>query len=222
MAVITISREYGSGGDHIASRVCQMLGYRYFDKRLIAAVAAESGLAGEDILDYSEEQHEVQSFLGRLFNRARPVGEVRVWREDALGELTEEIEMLDQERAAQIVQLSIEKAYQQGNVVIVGRGGQVILKDHPDVLHVRIVAPFEDRVARVQKSHGVTQGFAYETVLKKDQAAADYIRRFYEVDWTDFGLYHMVLNTSKMSVQAACEVIVEAVLHVSPLWPGRI
>lgn len=217
MAVITISREYGSGGDQIASRVCQMLGYRYFDKRLIASVAAETGFAGEDILDYSEEQHEVQSFLGRLFNRARPVGEVRVWREDELGERTEEIEKLDQERAAEIVQLAIEKAYLQGNVVIVGRGGQAILKDHPDVLHVRIVSPFCDRVARVQKSHGITQGFAYETVLKKDESAADYIRRFYEVDWADHSLYHMVLNTSKLSAQAACEVIVEAVLHVSPV-----
>ena len=220
MAVITISRQYGSGGDQIASRVCQMLGYRYFDKRLIASVAAETGISGEDVVDYSEEQHQVQSFLGRLFNRARPVGEVRVWREDSLGERTAEIEQLDQERAAGFVQLAIEKAYLQGNVVIVGRGGQAILKDKSDVLHVRIESPFEDRVARVQKSQGITQGFAYETVMKKDEVAADYIRQFYGVDWADNSLYHMVVNTSKLSAQAACEVIVEAVCHVSPVLTG--
>ncbi|HZW02857.1 MAG TPA: cytidylate kinase-like family protein, partial [Anaerolineaceae bacterium] len=165
MAVITISRQFGSGGDQIASRVCQMLGYRYFDKRLIASVAAETGLSSEDVVDYSEEQHQVQSFLGRLFNRARPVGEVRVWREDTLGERTAEVERLDQARATGMVQLAIQKAYLQGNVVIVGRGGQVILKDKPDVLHVRIEAPFDDRVQRVKKLEGVTQGFAFETVL---------------------------------------------------------
>lgn len=57
MAVITISRPYGSGGDEIAVRVCEMLGYRYFDKRWMAQVAPEVGLNEGEIVDFSEDQH---------------------------------------------------------------------------------------------------------------------------------------------------------------------
>ena len=80
MAVVTISRQYGSGGTEIAARVCEMLGYRYLDKVLITQVAAEAGLSGRKLVEFSEQRSEVRDFLDRLL-RPGPHGCCRVARE---------------------------------------------------------------------------------------------------------------------------------------------
>ena len=67
MTVITISRQYGSGGDEVALRVCEMLEYRYFDKMLMRQVASEVGFSAGEIVDFSEDNYKVRSFLDRLF-----------------------------------------------------------------------------------------------------------------------------------------------------------
>ena len=75
MAVITISRQYGSGGDEIVDRVCKMLDYRCFDKQFLIRAASEAGLSELEIVDYSEESYKVENFLNRLFSRNWPVGQ---------------------------------------------------------------------------------------------------------------------------------------------------
>ena len=82
MAVITFSRQYGSGGDEVADRVRERLGYRYFDKRLMAQVASEMGLSEGEIVDFTEADYEVRGFFDRLFGRRSPrvVAEVSTWR----------------------------------------------------------------------------------------------------------------------------------------------
>ena len=72
MAVITISRQYGSEGDEIAANVCQVLGYRSFDKQLMAKVATEVGLTEGEVVDFTEDQHKVRGFLDRLWG-AKPI-----------------------------------------------------------------------------------------------------------------------------------------------------
>ena len=66
MAVITISRQYGSGGTEVANRVCELLNYKYLDKEIIAAAAAEAGLSGGEVVEFHEEASEVRSFVDRL------------------------------------------------------------------------------------------------------------------------------------------------------------
>ena len=67
MAVITISRQYGSGGDEIAAQVCERLGYHFFDKNLMAQVANDVGLSVQEVVDFPEDDHKVRGFLDRLF-----------------------------------------------------------------------------------------------------------------------------------------------------------
>ena len=69
MTIITISRQYGSGGDEIASRICNLLNYQMFDKRLITQAALDAGLSEQEAIDYSEENYKIRSFLDRLFSR---------------------------------------------------------------------------------------------------------------------------------------------------------
>ena len=80
----------------------------------------------------------------------------------------------------------------------------------PNVLHVRLVAPIELRIQRMQQSEGVTAVAARELVHRRDQAAADYVKHFYDVDSSDPLLYDMVINTSKITPPVAAELIIKA------------
>jgi cytidylate kinase len=219
MAVITISREYGSGGDEIAARVCEMLGYRTFDKRLMVQVAREMGLSEREIVDFSEANYQARNFLGRLFGRrnARVVAESESWTQDANGARTVQVDQLDEEWCARMVRTTIQAAYQRGSVVIVGRGGQAILQDKPGVLHVRFQAPLESRIIRVRykESTGLAPEFqqktAHDRVMERDKATAAYLKRFYDIDWTDPSLYHLVIDTKKWGIEPAARLVARAV-----------
>jgi cytidylate kinase len=221
MAVITISRQFGSGGDEIADRVCELLGYRHFDKRLITQAAKETGLADQDIIDYSEDSYRVKNFIERLTGRPIPVAKVSVWKEDAHGGRSTEHVVLSDEVALGLVQKAVKTAYEVGNMVIVGRGGQVILKEHSEVLHVRIEGPMEDRIQRVKAQLKREQNAyradinlrraAQDLIVTRDFSSEDYIRQYYGIDWADPLLYHMVLNTGKLSNEQTAHIIVEMV-----------
>lgn len=218
MAVITISRQFGSRGDEVATRVCEMLGYNYFHKGLMAHLAAEIGLSENQVVDLSEDNYTLRSFLARLLDRRSPrvVAQVGTWREEPNGARVKEVIKLDEDQSIMLVQTAIQEAHQYGNFVIVGRGGQAILKEKPDVLHVRIEAPLEVRVERVHKEKNVGLEKAKTLVAERDQAAADYLRRFYDVDWANPLLYHLVLNTGKWDIEAAAHLIANAVTQLAP------
>jgi cytidylate kinase len=216
MAVVTLSRQYGSGADDVAAHVCDTLGYRFFDKSMMAQMASEFGLTPENIIDFSEESYEVRSFLDR-FRGPRVVAQYRVWREDLTGRRIAEMEQLDEKLAITIAQRTIRSAYENDNIVILGRGGQAILRDQPGVLHVRIEAPLDARVQRIQEQEGVSQQAAQKTVNTRDRAAADYLSRFYDIDWADSTLYHLVINTGRWDAGAAAHLIVNAVSHLPPV-----
>ena len=150
MAVITISRQYGSGGDEITTQVCELLGYRFFDKRMMAWQASQAGLTEDEIVDFWVDSYKVQGFLNRLLRGPRVVGHVSTWKRDATGAKVKEMAQLDEDQAIYLVQGTIQAAYKEGNVEILGRGAQAILKEMPDVLHVRIEAPLGDRLQRIQ------------------------------------------------------------------------
>ena len=115
--------------------------------------------------------------------------------------------------------LAVETAYREGNMVIIGRGGQVILQDRPGVLHVRIEAPLETRILRVRnepelvgRSYGRSheeRRTAQDLIEATDLIKADYLQRFYHVDWSNPELYHLIINTGKLNVEQATRLIIE-------------
>ncbi|MBE0698035.1 MAG: cytidylate kinase-like family protein, partial [Anaerolineaceae bacterium] len=156
MAVITISRQVGSGGDAIANRLCEVLGYQQFDKRLITQAAAESGLSEQEMSsirleDFSDDNRKITSFLDRLFNPNVAVVKARVWKDPAAGGPVYEEIHLSEEAVVALVEHAIRSAHRAGDCIINGRGGQVILKDKEDVIHVRIEAPAEFRIQRIKE-----------------------------------------------------------------------
>jgi len=219
MAVVTISRQYASGGDEIAARVCELLEYQYFDKALMAEVASEIGLSGDQIVDFSEDGYQVRGFLQRLLGRRASPPPAQPGTQSPIGVATQpaRVEQLDEESSIRMVRATIEAAYEQGDVVIVGRGGQAILQGKPGVLHVRIEAPLEPRVNRVRyrEMQGLTAEFqlrsAQERVGERDRATAAYLRRFFDIDWVDPSLYHLVIDTAKWGIEAGACLIASAV-----------
>jgi CMP/dCMP kinase len=221
MTVITISRQFGSYGDEIAQKLCEILGYQYFDKRLVMQAANEAGLSEQEIMDYSEENYKVRNFLARMLSGSQTLGHVRVWKEDAQGIRSPDAIPLTEETALDLVQKAIWHAHQIGNVVIMGRGGQVILKDEPDVLHVRVEAPLETRIQRVKQWQPFETSMdlrraAQDIIQLKDSTSADYLQRFYNVRWDNPTLYHIVLNTEKLSVYQAANMLAHMVREFSP------
>lgn len=216
MAIITISRQYASQGNDIAEKICESTGYYLFDKHIIAEAAVEAGLSDKEIVDFSEENYKIKGFFDRLLGRSQ----LHIWKELEDGARTSEIVNLSEENALSLVRKAIEKSYQMGDTVIVGRGGQVILQDFPGVLHVRIEAPIEDRIDRVRNSPKLAnrsfigpleaRRAALDLIEAGDLASSDYLRRFYGVDWSDPMLYHILINSSKMRIEQAANLIIEA------------
>ncbi len=226
MAVITISRQFGSGGDEIARGLCETLRYQPFDKRMIAQAAAEAGLS--DLDPTEAENQKVASFLDRLFDISPVIGSSS-WQEDLPGLYTPEGSRENPDVSIALVRRAIERACEMGGVVIVGRAGQMILRDCPGVLHVRIEAPLEERVRRVKgylkktrklfNTDAELQRDAYDWVLERDAASAQYVRRHFQADWADPLLYHIVLNTGKLSLEQALHVIIRLVQDIEERNP---
>lgn len=182
MAIITISRQMGSLGSQVARLTAEMLGYRLVWRELINQAAQRAGVP-EMALAVIDELH----LLG--------------------------VEPTAQESQAYLdsVDQIMHEMAERGNIVIQGRAGQVILKDRPDALHVRIIAPVGLRIERVSQKVGIPPEFAKAQVEASDRSRANYLRRFYKVRWDDPALYHLVINTADLTDQQAAAIICQAV-----------
>lgn len=178
MDVITISRQLGSLGFQVGKEVAERLNYQLVWRDLINQTAIRAG-APEVALAMFDEFN----LLGIAPSPRQFADYIRV-----VGQVIQE--MAD-----------------GGKIVIIGRAGQVLLADDPRVLHVRIIAPYGDRIARVAVSRGITAESAKAQIQASDRARKNYLRRFYQVNWEDPSLYDLVINTGRISVATAAESI---------------
>jgi cytidylate kinase len=182
MAIITISREMGSGGIPIAHKVAETLGYRLIDGETIMAAAETYGLSPEAVEQADEKPpHFVDTLDSKQF--------------------------LD----LHLIELIILEAALKGNVVIYGRGGQDLLKDISSVLRTRIIAPFEDRVERWAEREWLDPDRARFLVRKSDQQRAGFIKYYFDRDWDDCVHYDLTINTQRLSEDKAVQVICDSV-----------
>jgi cytidylate kinase len=159
----------------------------------------------------------VQDFISRLLGaRPRRVKHVLV-REEQHGPVeTLTARELNEEDCVTLIRYTIERAYNEGNTVIVGRGGQAILRDRPATLHVRIFAPLDVRIqnARALGMTGVSEIKA--TLNKRDRSSAEYLKRFYGIQWDDPELYHLLINTGLLDIDTAVATVIAAVRKLEP------
>ena len=221
MAVVTISRQFGCGGLEVATEVCELLEYSFFDKGLMAEVAAHVDLSESDVVDFSEDNYNVKSFWERLFGRGpKTVYEHETGREDTSAASVLTAETLDESQCILFVRSTIRAAYQKGDVVILGRGAQAVLRDMPGVLHVRLTAAEGARVRRIEAREKLTFSQAYHVMVDRDRAMDQYLDEFFGIKGDDPLLYHLILNTGKVSTNAAAQIIVTAVRQMEAQEAG--
>jgi cytidylate kinase len=218
MAVITMSRQFGSGGDAIAQQVCDLLGYRYLDKWLLQNVASEVGLSSDEVVDFSEEHYKARSFFESLFGpRQRVVTQISSRSRATTGETLTNVIKLDEAQCVDLIRVSIKAACKRDNILIVGRGSQAILAGMPGVLHVRIVAPMELRMQHLSEQEHMTMIEARTLIDQKDYAAAQYLERFFNIDWADPLHYALVINTAVCGPETAAQIIATAARQLEPV-----
>jgi len=194
---VTISRETGAGGHAIAVRLAECLQalspkgsppWTVFDRNLIEQVLEDHHLPARLAEHLPEDtSSQLEDILDDLFG-LRPDSWTVV-----------------QETAETILRLAM-----LGHVILIGRAAAVVTARLPHVLHVRLVAPFDVRVERVQADRKLSRKEAEEVVRREDRGRARYWKRYYGADIADPLLYHLVLNTGRLSCEAAVAGIVQA------------
>jgi cytidylate kinase len=216
MAVVTISRQVGCGREEITQQLCDILGYSYFDKDLLVSEAIKLGLTEDEIIDFSEENYKAQTLMERLFSHStRVVKSTKVRRRDETGIEKSFIRHLNEGDYIDLIHRVINAAYERGDIVIVGRGGQVILQKKPDVVHVRLTAPLSMRVQNIQEREGWIEAQALQYVLERDRAITEYLYRFFKVQWDDPTLYDLTIDTGEHGQEGTVKLIVDAVKALS-------
>jgi cytidylate kinase len=201
MTVITISRELGSEGDRIADLLCQELGTCRVDKDMLSQIAREAGVDVEAVL--AKEK----AVLGRARLISRDMTSLYSKDPSAF----EGKSAVDDQTYARIVRQTMEDFARQGNGVIVGRGGQMILRDWPGALHVRLYAPLEVRVQRIMQRFDISEEQARRRVTRSDEQKRQYIRHMHNnASWKDQKYYHLAINTGAISPQVAARIIMLA------------
>jgi cytidylate kinase len=233
MPMITVSRQRGSMGSYIALEVAQRLGLQYLDREIIDSVAREAGVPVESVEAIEERSGRLARVLHLLGARPKlpTVASASLREQEAFEARIQalmERDGLSREAAVARLESSggLEYALRsdyldlltsvileyaaQGQAMIVGRGGQMILRGRPGVLHVQVIARFETRVYNLIQREGVKWREAAHRVRMADEQRAGYMRRFYNVDWLDSGLYDLVINTDQIPANIAAEMIIQA------------
>lgn len=227
MAVITISRESGCGGESIAELAAHKLGFKFFNKELIKYIAILSDKPEEEVEKFDEEINKnIRSALTRLFDSglfSNPFKDVKTKDEENKEENEEcegkesisyfdtysEVEpVFNSRRFMKMSEIIIKNFASTSNCMIVGRGSQFILENEPNTLHLRLAAPLEYRVSRFMQKENLSEAKAAENLKAMEKKRNEYIKHFYKKDINDFSPYHALINVSKYTEDEAAELIV--------------
>jgi len=194
--IITISREYGAAGRAVTHGLAERLGYRLLDEDLPVVVAARLGTSPEMVegLEYRPAgfgQRLLRSLSTAVPEAFQPAAEV----EDLAAVTQREIERL------------IHEAADAGDVIVVGRLGNVVLRERPNVLRVFLTSPLPWRIQHIMASLGKTEPAARAEIARVDGGRRRYAREQYDFDWGDPHHYDLVLDVSRFGVEGAIAVI---------------
>jgi len=201
MPLITISRQYGSGGSEVAERVATALGWRLYDNAVVEQVAARLGVTAAEV---SAREERVPSLVERLANAmALGVPEVMPMVGDLMSQPSEE-------RMVEVTRLVIQTAVDGGPSVLVGRGAQAMLAKRKDALHVYCYSPFEDLVRYAVANLGIPAAEAPRRVNDINHRRADYVKHHFGRDWRDVANYDLCLNTAHLGLPGAADLVIAA------------
>lgn len=201
MGTVTISASYGSGGSLVGPAVADRLSLPFLDRAIPATVARHLALPPDDAESLDERAPTgLERLAGAFAHLATPVGPNAPSPD--IGN--------DPERFREATEAVLRQAADTTGAVVLGRAGMVVLRNRADVLCVRLDGPVEARLARVVEHEGVDEATARKELKESDGAREAYARLFYKVRQDDPALYHVMLDSTALGVDACIDIVVTA------------
>jgi cytidylate kinase len=204
--IVTVEREYGSGGGEIAQSLATQLGWKLWDQLLTEEIARLANCP-KAVVEVREERTDPLYYrLFKSFLRGSYEGSINAHK----------LNLVDSESILKITERVVLHAAKTGNSVIVGRGSQHFLRNRPDTLRVFLYAPREDKVRRLL-ARGKSEKEAPQLVDTVDRERADFIQKYFHVEWPDRAIYHAMINTT-----IGCGAVVHMILDFMKTVEARV
>ncbi len=198
MAVITISKESGTDSEKVASLLAERLGWEYIGKQLVARIAAELHISESEVETFRKD---AQSRLLRFVDRYTCSLIQKV--------VDREYGCLDDKNYFDTTKKLVEDAYEADNAIILGWGGQCILRDKPSTFHVRLIKDREGKIKTMMKRFKLDRKAAEHYIDREENDSKSYIKHYFNQDWNDARLYDLVIDMGRSTVEETVEAIIE-------------
>lgn len=196
--IVTVEREYGCGGSEIAAMLATRLGWKLWDQLLTEEIARLANCSQAVVQQREERTDPLYYRLFKSFLRGSYEGSLNAPK----------LNLVDSEKIVTLSQRVVLHAAEKGNCVIVGRGSQLFLNNRPDAFRVFLYAPRENKVRRL-RGRGKSEHEAEELVDTVDRERANFIEKYFHINWPDRAVYHTMLNTA-----LGDETVVETIASV--------
>lgn len=200
MPVITVSRQFGSGGHTLAKIMADKLGYKFIYEEIIETLAEKANVSTASIKAFESEgvdglknagRLSPKRFIQRIFDSQR--------------------KYMDGETYVRLLSEIIPRLAERGDIVFVGRGAQFILKDRLDTLHILCVAEKADRVRFMQEHYNLSAADAESAVTRQSKRRMKLLKLFHHEDYDQPYYYDLVLNLSRLSMDQAVSLVIKLV-----------
>ena len=206
ITIVTIEREYGSGGGEIAQLLATRLGWKLWDQLLTEEIARLANCP-KAVVEVREERNDPLYYrLFKSFLRGSYEGSLNAHK----------LNLVDSESILKITERVVQHAAKTGNSVIVGRGSQHFLRSRQDTLRVFLYAPRENKVRRLL-ARGKSEKEAQELVDTVDRERVDFIQKYFRVEWPDRAVYHTMINTA-----IGDEAVVHMILDIMKTLDAKV
>jgi cytidylate kinase len=206
--VLTIEREYGSGGADIAKRVAARLGWKLWDQLLTNEIARLMDCDNRVVEEHEEKRDPLVYRLFKSFMRGSYEGSLNAPR----------LKLADTECIREVTERVVKETADGGRCVIVGRGSAYYLQSRRDTFHVFVYAPFEAKVRRLQAG-GKSESEAVHLAETVDRDRAAFIKQYFGVEWPDRHRFHLMIN-SAIGEETAVEAILDSIARLDKQGPG--
>ncbi|HEY6465568.1 MAG TPA: cytidylate kinase-like family protein [Candidatus Acidoferrales bacterium] len=203
--VLTVEREYGSGGADIAKRVAERLNWKLWDQLLTNEIARFMECDCKVVEQHEEKRDPLFYRLARAFMRGSYEGSQNASR----------IKIADTDCIREVAERVVKDAASKGNCVIVGRGSAYYLQGRPDAFHVFVYAPFHEKVQRL-RAQGKSEADATELAKTVDLDRAAFIKQYFGVEWPDRHKFHLMINSA-----IGEDAVIEAILNGMTMFEKR-
>ncbi|RTZ98711.1 MAG: cytidylate kinase-like family protein [Deltaproteobacteria bacterium] len=197
MAVVTISRQYGSGGKTLGKLLADKLNYIFADSDIIQRIAREANVSTDWVTSF---EHEADSRVSRVVSKMVSQPPADRVSKSKRGYLNEKIYI-------DYLVLIIAQIADEGDAVIMGRGSQYVLNDHPDAYHVLLINDVENRTEFLKKNYKLSERQAIQMINSEDRRRSILYRKLGKQDYDSPSLYHLVLNMGRLEMEAAVDLI---------------